>query len=1133
LSAPWTSIAATGVSVPDAQHLSGTVSLSGAATGYWDVVVRESGGRVGRLAGGFRVAPPALAALVSVPSSAAMTVGDTRTFGAVGTFTDGSTAAVSAAWTSDSAAVGVTASGLAAAAAAGTAHLTASSGTVAAVSTVTVSARPTVASITVAPSTATLLTGATQALVATGHMSDGSTRVLAPAVFARGPAMIRARQGASGAFVNGRFYAIGGNGTQSMEVYDPTTGAWTALAAPPVNRSVSATAVIGNTIYVIGGCVNSDCTVSPTGAVYAYDVSSNAWSSRAAMPAARHGMVVDVIGGKIYSAGGYTGNFVASADVLRYDPATDAWTTLASLPAVRAYAAGGAMGGKLYVAGGTSHSFAQTLAPHVENLSYDPAADTWTAHATMPDARALVGSAVLDGKLYVVDGQCSTGSIHGTFVYDPSADSWAAGPTTNDSRYTPAIAGGDGTLFVAATLNANVISSSFEFVTPAGGVSWSSDAPAVASVTAVGLATGLSAGNAHAVAASGAVTGSAALTVSGAPALTGSAPGTTSVQWNWAAVAGQSGFRVLTSTGGDRSGALSASATGWLETGLAVSTAVTRRLLVFDAHSSTAVSALTTVYTRAAPPTGSAGTPFVSSATLSWSLNGNSAGTLAAVERSTDAAAFAAVYSSAVVAFSDGGLAACTTYYYRVRNFNGDGLATVYDATVTLRTGTAAPLPPGSLTAQSLAGALVAVTWGASPSSYLSEYRLYMSTGVLTYGTPYAVLPASVTAFTTPALSTGVVYRFGLRAYSACAGADDGNTNLIASASPLVDASQVVRFQYRTAASTSAAWTDIPAADVQHPNPAAVAPYFVHWNVTALPNGSYELRAVATAVDASVDPAPPTIVIGVDAVDHDVDETVVGGSQKKDEKVYSGASRTVGTADDASGAVVAVTLPAGCVTASTDTLTVQVNPTGAPAPGKSQIAVGQNLQITLGSGQTALNTPATITMHYADADGDGVVDGTPYRVDALAIYSYDAASGEWRKESASTIDRAAKTVTATTPHFSLFGLFTTAAADLSSVLVYPVPWVPNDADPDNGKPFAAGDTTSGIVFDGVTDSVRVQVFSASGSLVWDYSTAASGGRVQWDGRNTNGRDAASGGYVVVITDRDRRTRIVRKIAIIR
>src|SRR6185312_8953875 len=344
------------------------------------------------------------------------------------------------------------------------------------------------------------------------------------------------------------------------------------------------------------------------------------------------------------------------------------------------------------------------------------------------------------------------------------------------------------------------------------------------------------------------------------------------------------------------------------------------------------------------------------------------------VERSTDAASYSQVYSStSALTFNDSGLASCTSYYYRVRNKNGNGVPTAYDAVKTAFTLGAAPSPPDALVAQALNGDLVSLSWLASPTAGITGYHLYASTGVLSYAVPYATIAAGTTGYVTPALSTGTVYRFGLRAY-AC-GVEEANTNVIASATPLTDTSGLsaaikvpqsgkkvagnsvtvmadivtgdasraasVRFQYRSAGSTTAAWIDIPAADTHHPNPATSAPYFIHWDVTGLPNASYELRAVATATDNSVDPAPATVVIGVDAVNHDTDETVTGGSQKKDETVYNGAQRVVSVADSVSGAVAAVTMPGGVVSASTDTLTVQINPLGAPAASNSQTSLGQ------------------------------------------------------------------------------------------------------------------------------------------------------------------------------------------------
>lgn len=960
----------------------------------------------------------------------------------------------------------------------------------------------------------------------------------------------------------------------TSEIYDPATNAWTPTGPMPqvIDGAQTFVRPDGKVLAVGGGFANG----VHTAATALYDPAAGTWSAGPSMSTPRISAAgVTLKDGRYLIAGGVAnGPTLASAEV--YDPVANAWTTVASMGMQRYDLTLTRLpDGRVLAAGGSTAS-SGTVSAEI----YDPVANAWTAVASMSAPHSTGQSAQIGGKVLVVGGSGLGAMTATSEVYDPVANAWSAGPTMSTARLFHGLTAlGDGRILAYGGATSG-------YPTPAMASAEYLSAPWTAiSATAVSVPdaqhvagtldlTGAPVGYWDVVVREsngrvGRLGGGFVVTSNpGTITFSGAALGTSSITWSWSAVPGQSGFRVLTSTGFDRSGSISTTTVSWIESGLGPNAATTRRLFAFDALASSAVSPLATVYTRAFPPTGTAATAvFVSSASLSWSLNGNPAGTTASVERSTDAAAYAVVYASAVTAFTDGGLSACTTYYYRVRDLNGDGLPTAYDATATLRTSAAAPLPPGSLAAQSLTGGLVSLTWSASPSSFVTSYLLYASTGALSYAAPYAVLTATATAFTTPALSTSTTYRFGLRAYSACAAADDGNSNVVASATPLADASGVraaikvpqsgkkvsgnrvtvmaeivsgdprrvrdVRFQYRTAASTVAAWADIAAAEVQHPNPAPTAPYFVHWDVTGLANGSYELRAVAELTDATVDPAPPSVVIGVDAVDHDTDETVIGGSQKKDETVYGGAQRTVGLADAVSGAVVEVTLPTGCVSASTDTLTVQINPAGAPPPGRSQVALGQNLQITLVSGQTSLNGSARIVMHYADADDDGVVDGTTYKVDKIAIYSYNPGSGEWRKESASVLDRTAKTITATTPHFSLFGLFATAAADLSNILVYPVPWVPGDSDPNNGKPYNPSDPTSGVVFDNLTDNVRIQVYSASGGLVWETSSAASGGRLQWDGRGSSGRDAASGGYIAVITDRGSGAKVVRKIAIIR
>ncbi|MGW2477437.1 kelch repeat-containing protein [Streptomyces sp. NPDC001665] len=90
-------------------------------------------------------------------------------------------------------------------------------------------------------------------------------------------------------------------------------------------------------------------------------------------------------------------------------------------------ASAGFIGNTLYVAGGWNASGGTSRHAY----AYHPADDTWTRVADMPAGLSAAGTAVLNGKLYVIGG-CTTGGCTPTskavYGYDPTEDSWATGP---------------------------------------------------------------------------------------------------------------------------------------------------------------------------------------------------------------------------------------------------------------------------------------------------------------------------------------------------------------------------------------------------------------------------------------------------------------------------------------------------------------------------------------------------------------------------------------------------------------------------------------------------------------------------------------------------------------------------------
>ncbi len=72
-------------------------------------------------------------------------------------------------------------------------------------------------------------------------------------------------------------------------------------------------------------------------------------------------------------------------------------------------------------------------------ISAAPAAEegAWARKAPLPSARAEVGVAKADGKIYVVGGKADgTGLLNAVSVYDPGADDWSSAPPCRDRPAT-------------------------------------------------------------------------------------------------------------------------------------------------------------------------------------------------------------------------------------------------------------------------------------------------------------------------------------------------------------------------------------------------------------------------------------------------------------------------------------------------------------------------------------------------------------------------------------------------------------------------------------------------------------------------------------------------------------------------
>ena len=255
---------------------------------------------------------------------------------------------------------------------------------------------------------------------------------------------------------------LAGCGGGSGSSPPPTSNFWVAKTAMPTGRTMTASGVVNNKIYVIGGYTGAYINGSSNivGTVEEYDPAMDKWTTKTSMPTARKGFTIAVSNGKLYAIGG-SGTSV----IEEYDPPTDTWTTKNTalfgatatvngmiyslgvtgtiydpvldtlttfspnnLQTFNAGSTTAVVNGKIYVIGGGGINASNNIVPTGIVEEYDPATNMWTTKAPMPTTRQSMTSSVLNGKIYVIGGTHGTSpapEISTVEEYDPATDSWA------------------------------------------------------------------------------------------------------------------------------------------------------------------------------------------------------------------------------------------------------------------------------------------------------------------------------------------------------------------------------------------------------------------------------------------------------------------------------------------------------------------------------------------------------------------------------------------------------------------------------------------------------------------------------------------------------------------------------------
>ncbi|CAN9509743.1 unnamed protein product [Ophioblennius macclurei] len=230
------------------------------------------------------------------------------------------------------------------------------------------------------------------------------------------------------AVLKGQLYVFGGkkyygNGDILNSVYrfDPLQSTWESLAEMGEKRSSFSVVVMDEKIFAIGGQSDSDFRDS----VERYCPATNSWSFTWPLDLPLSGHVAKVLHGRILVSGGRNNDYPCVASMFHYHPETGS-TYLANMASPRAHHCMEILGECLYVAGGISSEDQGNVVDQLSCEVYSPSTDVWTAFAPLSVPHVGAGSAVLEGKFYVLGGYSQEDYSDTKMVhrYDPATQRW-------------------------------------------------------------------------------------------------------------------------------------------------------------------------------------------------------------------------------------------------------------------------------------------------------------------------------------------------------------------------------------------------------------------------------------------------------------------------------------------------------------------------------------------------------------------------------------------------------------------------------------------------------------------------------------------------------------------------------------
>lgn len=203
--------------------------------------------------------------------------------------------------------------------------------------------------------------------------------------------------------------------------YSPSSGLWNRLESMRVARFSHGACVLGDSLFVVGGCSNTEQNPIFLSTVERYDLYGRTWSPVLDMPSPRAYCGVCQLHGEMYVLGGLQEGGELFDSVLKFDPIACAWSKAAALHQARRSLGVCVSDGFIYAGGGldAANNYSSTFE------KYDPESNSWTLLPDLPCPRAGLILVQAEGIIFAIGGSSDEDIAVGDVdCFDCATNTW-------------------------------------------------------------------------------------------------------------------------------------------------------------------------------------------------------------------------------------------------------------------------------------------------------------------------------------------------------------------------------------------------------------------------------------------------------------------------------------------------------------------------------------------------------------------------------------------------------------------------------------------------------------------------------------------------------------------------------------